>query len=232
MRSLVCRWRSLEIRDTKAELTRFARGRHKACTTKGFGSMPEFVHLHLPVVATLLVFAERMREVFTKRQVVSGQTRERLTFNLFMTCGLLIVSGGIAEFYLRHHTLYWPTFVAGTILSIASFCLRRSAIRALGRFWSLHVEMREGHEFVRSGPFAYARHPVYLSMVLELLGIGLLLNAWFATIAVFALFVPTVIARIRIEEEALIAQFGEAYRQYMRQVPAIFPRRGGQKLLR
>jgi protein-S-isoprenylcysteine O-methyltransferase Ste14 len=191
--------------------------------------MPEFVHLHLPVLATLLVFAERMREVFTKRQVVPGKTQEKATFNLFMICGLLIVAGGITEFYLCHSALYWPTFVAGAVLSIASFWLRRAAIRALGRFWSLHVEMREGHEFVRSGPFAYARHPVYLSMVFELLGIGLLLNAWLTTIAVFALFIPTVVARIRIEESALLAQFGDAYRDYMREVPAILPRWGGHQ---
>lgn len=39
-------------------------------------------------------------------------------------------------------------------MAVASFALRRAAIRALGRFWSLHVEMREGHEFVTTGPFA------------------------------------------------------------------------------
>ena len=186
--------------------------------------MPDFVYFHLPVIATLLVFLERMREVFTKREVVAGKRKETLTFNLFMLCGVLIVAGGITEFYLRHEVLRWATFIPGLILSIGSFVLRRAAIRALGRFWSLHVEMREGHEFVKSGPFAFARHPVYLSMVFELLGIGLMLNAWITLLGVFALFTPTVIARIRMEEEALVEQFGDAYRSYMREVPAVIPR--------
>jgi protein-S-isoprenylcysteine O-methyltransferase Ste14 len=186
--------------------------------------MPEFVQYHLPVLATLLVFAERMREVFTKRAVVPGKTKETLTFNLFMLCGLLIVAGGITEYYLRDERLWWATFIPGVILSLASFWLRRAAIRALGRFWSLHVEMREGHEFVRTGPFAYARHPVYLSMVFELLGIGLMLNAWLTLAGVFLLFIPTVIARIRMEEAALVEQFGDAYRVYMREIPAVLPR--------
>ena len=43
----------------------------------------------LPVAAVLLIFAERMREVFTKRQTVPGKTRETTTFNLFMLCGVL-----------------------------------------------------------------------------------------------------------------------------------------------
>src|SRR4030095_14339258 len=123
--------------------------------------MIEFMHHWLPIVAVLAVFAERMREVFAKRQTVAGQTQEKLTFNLFMLCGLLIVGGGIAEYLLRVQSLWWPTFVPGVVISAGWFAVRRAAIRALGRFWSVHVEMREGHEFVTAGPFAYARHPVY-----------------------------------------------------------------------
>jgi protein-S-isoprenylcysteine O-methyltransferase Ste14 len=136
-----------------------------------------------------------------------------------------MVAGGIAEFYLAKRGLWWVTFVPGVILSLTSFWVRRSAIRALGRFWSLHVEMREEHEFIRTGPFAYARHPVYLSMIFELAGAGLILNAWFTLVGVLLLFIPTVIARIRIEEAALIEQFGNPYCEYMRAVPAVFPTR-------
>jgi protein-S-isoprenylcysteine O-methyltransferase Ste14 len=217
-------WKSAKIRYNKADDRRFAGSGHANCKTREFSLMPEFIHFHLPAVATLVVFGLRMREVFTKREVVPGKTAETLTFTLFMLCGLLIVAGGIAEFYLRASVLRWSTFIPGLLLSIASFWIRWSAIRALGRYWSLHVEMREGHEFVRSGPFAYARHPVYLSMIFELLGIGLMLNAWFTLVGVFALFVPTVIARVRLEEAALLEQFGETYRDYMRETPAILPR--------
>ena len=183
----------------------------------------------LPVAAVLLIFAERMREVFTKRQTVPGKTRETATFNLFMLCGVLIVVGGIAEFRLRGLVLWWPTFAVGGVMAVASFALRRAAIRALGRFWSLHVEMREGHEFVTTGPFARARHPVYFSMILELLGIGLIVNAWGSLAVVFAIFVPTLLLRLRLEEAALVEQFGERYREYMRRTPAILPLGGGGK---
>jgi protein-S-isoprenylcysteine O-methyltransferase Ste14 len=115
------------------------------------------------------------------------------------------------------------------VLSIGSFVIRRSAIRALGRFWSVHVEMRETHEFVQSGPFNYARHPVYFSMILELTGLALVLNAWFTFAAVMLIFIPTLIVRVRIEETALLEQFGNDYREYMRTTPAIFPRWHGRK---
>lgn len=178
---------------------------------------------HLPVLAVLAAFAERMREVFTRREVVAGKKKESLTFRLFMLCGVAIVGFGIAEYYFRHLQLWWPTFAIGAAFSVLSFVIRRSAIHSLGRFWSLHVEMREGHEFVRTGLFAYVRHPVYFSMILELLGIGLMLNAWFTLGGVMLVFFPTLLARVRIEEAALIAQFGDAYRAYMQVTPAVLP---------
>ena len=181
------------------------------------------LHILPPVVASGF-FLARMAEVFTKREVVAGKKQESVTFRLFMLCGIVILAGGLAEFFLRHSVLWWPTFAVGCVCSLLSFAIRRAAIRSLGKFWSLHVEMREGHEFVSSGPFAYARHPVYFSMILELLGIGIILNAWIALVVVFVIFTPTLIARVRIEERALLEKFGDAYKAYMQSVPAIVPR--------
>jgi protein-S-isoprenylcysteine O-methyltransferase Ste14 len=195
--------------------------------------MTMFLYYYLPMLCVLAVFAVRMKEVATKRATVAGKTQEKLTFNLFMLCGVLIVVLGLLEFNYfpglifslpMFLLLWWPIFLLGAAMSVAAFALRWAAIRNLGKFWSLHVEMREGHEFVTSGPFAYARHPVYFSMILELLGIGLMLNAWVSLIVVFLIFIPTMMARVKMEEIALVDKFGEPYRAYMREVPAIVPR--------
>src|SRR6185369_11198001 len=190
--------------------------------------MPEFLYHWLPIAAVLAVFCERMREVSTRRETVQGRKQESVTFNLFMFCGIFMVAGGIAEYLLRGLVLRWPIFIPGVLISVASFAVRRVAIRALGRFWSLHVEMREGHEFVTSGPFAHARHPVYFSMILELTGLALLVGSWITFGIVLLVFIPTLIARVRIEEQALVEKFGEAYRNYMQATPAILPGFGGR----
>ena len=57
-------------------------------------------HILPPIVASAFFFA-RMSEVFTKRDVVAGKRRENVTFMLFMLCGILILAGGLAEFFLR-----------------------------------------------------------------------------------------------------------------------------------
>jgi protein-S-isoprenylcysteine O-methyltransferase Ste14 len=185
--------------------------------------MTESAMRFIPIATVAVLYAARIAEVLTKRDVIPGKKIETITFKLFMVCGVLTVVGGIAEFIVRRSSLWWPTFIAGLLLSMASFALRRAAIRALGRFWSLHVEMREEHRLVTSGPFAYMRHPAYFSMILELLSVGLILTAWFTLTVSFAIFIPTLIARILIEERGLLEKFGDPYREYRRTTSAVLP---------
>jgi protein-S-isoprenylcysteine O-methyltransferase Ste14 len=169
------------------------------------------------------VWLERMREVATKRPVIPGKPVEKWTFNLFMLCGLLILFGGIAEFIVRGGEFYWQIVLVGLLLAIASFVIRRRAIAVLGRFWSLHVEVREEHEFIRTGPFAWVRHPVYSSMIIEIIAAGLILHAWLTLIVVALIFIPTLIVRVKLEEAALAAKFGAAFDEYKRSTPMLFP---------
>jgi protein-S-isoprenylcysteine O-methyltransferase Ste14 len=177
----------------------------------------------LPIASVLAVYLARMVELGTKRNTIPGPVKENLTLRLFMLAGTLMCVGSIAEFLLRGSHLYWPTFIAGWVCAVISFTLRRRAIAALGKFWSLHVEIRENHQFVQSGPFRWVRHPTYFSMILELVCAGLILNAYVSLIVAMAVFIPSLLMRLRLEEAALIEKFGPAYKEYQRETPAIFP---------
>ena len=135
---------------------------------------------YLPILVAAVVYLVRIMEVKRKRDTVAGKVQENLTFQLFLIIGTLMTFGSVAEYViLRKGNFSWIALIAGLICAIVSFKLRWAAIAALGKFWSLHVEMRENHEFVQSGPFRYLRHPTYFSMILELVAFGLicLLNA-------------------------------------------------------
>ena len=177
----------------------------------------------LPVVSVLAIYLGRMVELNTKRDILHGVVRENLTLRLFMLAGALMLMGSLIEFFVRKQSLYWPTFMLGWSFAMASFAIRRRAITALGRFWSLHVEIREEHQLVQTGPFRWVRHPTYLSMILELGAGGLILNAGFCLAAIWLVFTPILLWRIRLEEAALVEKFGEAYRSYQRSTPALFP---------
>lgn len=177
----------------------------------------------LPIASVLAIYVVRLVELGTKRDVIAGKIRENLTLRLFLLAGTVIFLGSIAEFIWLRPNLRWVPFVAGWICGLASFTIRRQAIAALGKFWSLHVEIRENHEFVQSGPFRWVRHPAYFSMILELLALALICNAFFTLLLIPVFFVPVLIMRIRIEEIALVEKFGDAYRTFQRTKPALIP---------
>jgi protein-S-isoprenylcysteine O-methyltransferase Ste14 len=177
---------------------------------------------YLPIIAVLAVSIGRMLEVKRKRDTVAGPVRENLTFRLFYLVGGLMAVGSIVEYILRG-SFSWIAFAAGVVCAVASFRLRWAAIAALGKFWSLHVEIRENHEFVQSGPFRFVRHPTYFSMILETAAFGLLCSAWWMLAVIPLVFIPVLVMRLRLEEPALVEKFGDAYRAYQRRVPMLIP---------
>lgn len=177
----------------------------------------------VPIISVLLIFGGRMKELGTKRAILPGPVQEQTSFRLFLLVGILMLIGSIFEFFWRGERLRWPTFLAGWILALTSFVIRRKAIEALGKFWSLHVEIRPNHQLIQTGPFRWIRHPTYLSMILELVAGGLILNAFYTLCAVALIFLPTLIYRLKIEEKALVEKFGDTYRNYQDHTPALIP---------
>jgi len=177
----------------------------------------------VPMASVVVIFTARLKELATKRDTIPGPIKEHWTLRLFVLAGLLMLASSLTEFLWRSERLRWPTFVAGWMCALVSFVIRWRAITALGKFWSLHVEIREDHQFVRSGPFRWVRHPTYLSMILELVTAPLILNAYYSLWVIPLLFLPVLWMRLRIEEAALVEKFGEEYRRYQQTTPAIIP---------
>ena len=71
---------------------------------------------------------------------------------------------------------------------------------------------------VTSGPFRFSRNPMYLGIVVMLLGIALWLGSWPMLIAPVGFFVFMSLVRIPYEEQRLGDIFGEAYVSYTRRV--------------
>lgn len=171
----------------------------------------------------IAVYSARILELKTKRETVPGQVRENLTLKLFLFIGTSVFFGSIAELLLVDRELNGWIFALGWICALSSFWVRRRAIAALGRFWSLHIEIRESHELVHSGPFRFVRHPAYLSMILELAALALLGHAWVTLFLTPFFFFPALWLRIHLEEAALVEKFGESYIAYRHSTPALVP---------
>jgi len=92
----------------------------------------------------------------------------------------------------------------------------------IGRNWSARIELKQGHQLVRKGPYAIVRHPIYSGFMLATLGTALAFAEWSGLLA-FALIVVAWGYKARLEESAMIEQFGSEYEEYRRRVKALIP---------
>ena len=115
---------------------------------------------------------------------------------------------------------------AGLVLMAAGTALRWAAIRALWRYFTVNVSILEGQRVVRAGLYGVVRHPSYTGLLLRYLGFGLAFANWLSAALVFLPLLCATVYRIRVEEEALRAHFGEEYEAYAsvtkRLVPGIY----------
>ncbi|HUK83888.1 MAG TPA: isoprenylcysteine carboxylmethyltransferase family protein [Verrucomicrobiae bacterium] len=166
----------------------------------------------------------RVWETFRKQGAERGRTSMAWSFYALFALSVVIFGGTVAEFFLvkRAYRVEWA--LVGVLLFVAANVIRISAIRSLGRYWSLHVEVREQHPFVREGLYRYVRHPAYLSFVLEHIAVPLVGNAWWSLAVTMVVYVPMIVLRLSREEAALVDKFGDLYRAYQQQVGALVPR--------
>jgi protein-S-isoprenylcysteine O-methyltransferase Ste14 len=113
-------------------------------------------------------------------------------------------------------------FALGVVLALAGVAYRQYAVATLGRFFTTRVMTQPGQTVVETGPYRYVRHPSYSGMLLTVLGVLLCSTDWLS-LACFALALPGVAYRIKVEEGALILALGESYRDYMRRTPRLVP---------
>ena len=107
--------------------------------------------------------------------------------------------------------------VAGSIWMVLT------AVRTLGKQWSVAARLVEEHELITEGPYKLVRHPIYTGMFGMLLATGLAITDWrWLLLAVLIFSIGTWI-RVRAEEKLLRSQFGSAYETYARQVAAVLP---------
>lgn len=114
--------------------------------------------------------------------------------------------------------------IGGAALSVLGIALSIWSIATLGRHYDLVLEVHAGHQLVRSGPFAWVRHPVYTGLALHFLGACLATGNVLLLIGTLFVTLPAFYARARAEERLLREHFGPEYDRYSGEVPMLVPR--------
>jgi len=111
----------------------------------------------------------------------------------------------------------------GVVLTVLGIAFSLWAMVTLGRHYDLVLEVHEGHELIRRGPYRLVRHPVYTGLGLHFAGVCLATGNVLLIIGTLLVTYPAFYLRARAEERLLRDQFGAQYEKYVREVPMLVP---------
>jgi protein-S-isoprenylcysteine O-methyltransferase Ste14 len=96
----------------------------------------------------------------------------------------------------------------------------------LGKMWGIstsrNVKLRDDHQIIQEGPYAFVRNPMYFGWWVAMAGLVLVYPTW--VVLLFLIFsVVSFAGRARREEAALTERFGEAWVEYKKHTKFLIP---------
>ena len=92
----------------------------------------------------------------------------------------------------------------------------------IGANWSGQATVKAGHELITTGPYAFARHPIYTGLLTGALGSALVIGELRCALGML-LIVLALMIKMSQEEKLMTQTFPDAYPKYRRQVKALIP---------
>jgi protein-S-isoprenylcysteine O-methyltransferase Ste14 len=116
---------------------------------------------------------------------------------------------------------------AGVVFCVGSYIRAqvRRQLRASVVLGLPEISTQDRGRLVMDGIYSRIRHPRYVGVGLGVAAMALFAN-YLATYLLVLAYVPSIYAIVLLEERELEARFGDAYREYSRDVPRFLPRFG------
>lgn len=112
---------------------------------------------------------------------------------------------------------------AGFTLALAGLAVAVWARVHLGQYWSDKVVLKVDHQLIRSGPYAYVRHPIYSGVLLGVLGTALVIGEIRGLLA-FAVLLANYAIKAKREDKMLAKSFPEGFREHVNRAGFLLPR--------
>ncbi len=151
---------------------------------------------------------------------------ERLGHMILMAAGYILLfqpndNWGILNQRFLPNIPWIARLGAAITLTGVSFAI--SARWNLGGNWSAAVTIKQGHQIIRTGPYAYIRHPIYTGMLVAVIGSALTAGEYRGLLA-FAIILFGFYRKAQKEEKFLAANFGEPFLEHKQRTGFFLPR--------
>lgn len=116
-----------------------------------------------------------------------------------------------------------PLVGSGLVLMWLGIVLRYWSVWTLGRHFRTTVMLQDQHDLIQRGPYRVLRNPSYSGGLLTFAGLGLVLDNWLSLAVLIAGPLIGFMGRIRVEDAALAAHFGERYAAWRARTWSLVP---------
>lgn len=188
------------------------------------GRIDLFLHykFQLLLVACIIIFATQPRLNIEEAQ--NKKATDQNSFFIIFILSLVSIIAPIIEWaYFKPEVDGLSGLIPGLLILSLGILLRFWAIRILGRFFTLTVQVRQDHALVQSGPYALIRHPSYCGAFLAFIGSAIILEAWWGLIIAAIAMLIAYSIRIKSEETMLVDTFGKQYEKYQTETKKMIP---------
>jgi protein-S-isoprenylcysteine O-methyltransferase Ste14 len=162
----------------------------------------------------------------TRRTVSRESSASRYGILLLEILGFVLLFSNAAGIGVLGHRVVHRTYalaVVGVALTWIGIAIALWARWHLGQYWSARITLKEDHQLIRTGPYAYFRHPIYSGLDVAALGGALAIDEW-RCVAGVGLIVLGYWIKARKEESMLAAQFGEAFQEHRQHTGFLIPK--------
>ena len=162
----------------------------------------------------------------TKRTERREPFTSRLIYMLALLVGGLLIAWQHSPWERVLDLPLWPRsalpYCIGLVVLIGGLAFSVWARVHLGRNWSGNVTVKEGHELIRTGPYAHVRHPIYTGILTGVLGTAICSGTLRAVLGL-VIIAAALIVKLRAEERFMRETFPRQYEKYGEEVPALVP---------
>ena len=168
----------------------------------------------------------------TKRTERAEPFASRLIYMLALVAGGVLLAWQRSPWGRVLDLELWPRsaipYCIGLAVLVAGLAFSVWARVHLGRNWSGNVTVKEGHELIRTGPYASERHPIYTGLLTAALGTAICSGALRAVLGL-VIIAGALIVKLRAEERFMRETFPGQYWKYGDEVPALIPFTGSRR---
>ena len=132
-----------------------------------------------------------------------------------------LVMSFLLEFFLYKNPIYSHSIIIkfiGIFLAIGAIFLFLKSVRIFNENDEKLHPRSISTQIFKDGPFKFSRNPIYLAMVILLIGFGLTFNSFWFLYAGLTIFIMLHYGVIIPEENYLEKEFGKDYLEYKKSV--------------